>query len=102
MLNDPGVRFKQISFQNLAAILLEACAPLPQILPRQGPWNVDLRTPRGPEGSNGSLLRVCRGHPGTFSMQNIKCKIQNGEAPAAAHFAFLIYTRRFFPAQDRA
>ena len=31
---------------------------------RQGPWNVDLRTPPGPEGSNGSLLCVCRGHPG--------------------------------------
>jgi hypothetical protein len=30
---------------------------------RQGPWNVDLRTPPGPEGSNGSLLRICRGHP---------------------------------------
>ena len=29
----------------------------------QGPWNVDLRTPPGPEGSNGSLLCVCRGHP---------------------------------------
>lgn len=30
----------------------------------QGPWNVDLRTPPGPEGSNGSLLDICRGHPG--------------------------------------
>jgi len=27
---------------------------------------VDLRTPPGPEGSNGSLLRICRGHPGIF------------------------------------
>ncbi len=32
--------------------------------PCQGPWNVDLRTPPGPEGSNGSLLGICRGHPG--------------------------------------
>src|SRR5256885_2805404 len=30
----------------------------------QGPWNVDLRTPPGPEGSNGSLLCIRRGHPG--------------------------------------
>ena len=35
---------------------------------RQGPWNVDLRTPPGPEGSNGSLLCICRSHPGTFQM----------------------------------
>jgi hypothetical protein len=35
--------------------------------PRQGPWNVDLRTPPGQECSNGSLLRIRRGHPGTFS-----------------------------------
>src|SRR4051794_18248362 len=33
---------------------------------RQGPRNVDLRTPPGQECSNGSLLRVCRGHPGFF------------------------------------
>jgi len=32
----------------------------------QGPWNVDLRTPPGQECSNGSLLHVCRGHPGIF------------------------------------
>ena len=32
----------------------------------QGPRNADLRTPPGPEGSNGSLLRICRGHPGIF------------------------------------
>src|SRR6202453_4780773 len=30
----------------------------------QGPWNVDLRTPPGQECSNGSLLRIRRGHPG--------------------------------------
>ena len=32
----------------------------------QGPRNVDLQTPPGPEGSNGSLLDICRGHPGIF------------------------------------
>ena len=32
----------------------------------QGPWIADGQTPPGPEGSNGSLLRICRGHPGIF------------------------------------
>jgi len=46
---------------------------------RQGPWNVDLRTPPGPEGSNGSLLCICRGHPDIFSndegrMNNVETK----------------------------
>src|SRR5687767_2687599 len=31
---------------------------------RQGPWNVDLGTPPGPEGSNGTLLCIRRGYPG--------------------------------------
>jgi hypothetical protein len=48
------------------AILLEATASLAQNYFRQGPWNVDLRTPPGPEGSNGSLLDICRGHPDIF------------------------------------
>ena len=43
---------------------LEPMGTLRHILLCQGPWNVDLRTPPGPEGSNGSLLCVCRGHPG--------------------------------------
>ena len=45
---------------------LEATATMRQIPGCQGPWTVDLRTPPGPEGSNGSLLRICRGHPGTI------------------------------------
>jgi len=49
-----------------AVISLEAPAGVPHIHFRQGPWNVDLRTPPGPEGSNGSLLDICRGHPGIF------------------------------------
>ncbi len=48
-------------------IFLEPTPELRQILFCQGPWNVDLRTPPGPEGSNGSLLCVCRGHPGTLN-----------------------------------
>jgi len=32
----------------------------------QGLWSVDLRTPPGPEGSNGSMLCNCRSHPGIF------------------------------------
>src|SRR5688572_433363 len=47
---------------------LEALQVLPHSHYRQGPWNVDLRTPPGPEGSNGSLLDIRRGHPGTFSI----------------------------------
>jgi hypothetical protein len=47
-------------------ILLEGRAIVQQIHSRQGPRNVDLRTPPGPEGSNGSLLDICRGHPGIF------------------------------------
>ena len=44
--------------------LIAACGCVRQCLRRQGPWNADLRTPPGPEGSNGSLLYICRGHPG--------------------------------------
>jgi len=48
------------------AVYLDNGSNLPQDFSRQGPWNVDLRTPPEPEGSNGSLLRICRGHPDTF------------------------------------
>jgi len=44
--------------------LLEPEAWVRHILLCQGPWIVDLRTPPGPEGSNGSLLCDCRGNPG--------------------------------------
>ena len=44
--------------------ILEAMTHVQHINTRQGPRNVDLRTPPGPEGSNGSLLDICRGHPG--------------------------------------
>ena len=52
--------------------LLEPSLTLFHILTCQGPWNVDLRTPPGPEGSNGSLLCVCRGHPGLFSICDLR------------------------------
>ena len=49
-------------------ILLEAIRPVQHIDARQGPRNVDLRTPPGQECSNGSLLCICRGHPGIFHL----------------------------------
>ena len=36
---------------------------------RQGPWNVDLETPPGPEGSNGTLLHIRRGYPGFSNLR---------------------------------
>ena len=64
------------------AILLEATGGLAQNCSRQGPWNVDLRTPPGPEGSNGSLLRICRGHPDTssFTIGNFRFTFANAIA----------------------
>ena len=56
-------------------ILLEARWRARQSQRRQGPWNVDLRTPPGPEGSNGSLLDICRGNPGTFSIYDFRFTI---------------------------
>ena len=58
-------------------ISLDASQALPQPLFRQGPWNVDLRTPPGPEGSNGSLLDICRGNPGTFSIYHFRFTIDD-------------------------
>src|SRR5262245_13877852 len=51
---------------------------------RQGPWNVDLRTPPGLEGSNGSLLCIRRGHPGFSSSKKI------GKSPASAYIVSAI------------
>lgn len=44
------------------------------IVARQGPWNVDLETPPGPEGSNGTLLHIRRGYPG-FSICDFRLVI---------------------------
>src|ERR1017187_4198586 len=55
---------------------LEGSDGMRQIRCCQGPWTVDLRTPPGPEGSNGSLLCICRGHPGTLSFE---CGVRNAE-----------------------
>ena len=48
--------------------LSRQCVRAAAEFPCQGLWSVDLRTPPGPEGSNGSLLCNCRSHPGTFSI----------------------------------
>jgi len=84
---------KKSCFENYApprTISLEATAALPHSFARQGPWTADLRTPPGPEGSNGSLLYICRGHPGISF--NSKLKMQNYKRPAPRdNFAFLIF-----------
>ncbi len=56
-------------FPNHNRFLLEVPGTLVHLQFRQGPWNADLRTPPGPEGSNGSLLCVCRGHPGILHLR---------------------------------
>jgi len=53
--------------------LLEASLDLLLNQHCQGPWSVDLRTPPGPEGSNGSLLRIRRGHPGISFLSTNSC-----------------------------
>jgi hypothetical protein len=52
--------------------LLARWVELRFIISRQGPWNVDLGTPPGPEGSNGTLLRIRRGYPG-FEFSILDC-----------------------------
>ena len=59
-------------FPNHNRFLLEVPGTLVHLQFRQGPWNADLRTPPGPEGSNGSLLCICRGHPGIFIL--VRCR----------------------------
>jgi len=54
-------------------ILLERGRELRQVIFRQGPWNVDLRTPPGQECSNGSLLCIRRGHPGILNFRLMIC-----------------------------
>jgi hypothetical protein len=76
-------------------ILLEAVALVPHIQDCQGPRNVDLRTPPGPEGSNGSLLDICRGHPGIFSMQNEKLEIKKRGFRTISGFSFLFLILNF-------
>jgi len=47
--------------------------------PRQGLRIADLRTPPGPEGSNGSLLCICRSHPGIFFIYDLRFAIYDLE-----------------------
>jgi hypothetical protein len=57
--------FHNLTYTNSQTKLAEAnIGAYPKHRFCQGPWNEDLRTPRGQECSNGSLLRVRRGHPG--------------------------------------
>ena len=49
--------------------ILAASGEFDLITRRQGPWNADLRTPPGPEGSNGSLLCIRRGYPGILHLR---------------------------------
>ena len=60
----PGIPNPKTKTRSHERNLLEAANTVQHIELRQGPRNVDLRTPPGPEGSNGSLLDICRGHPG--------------------------------------
>src|SRR5712672_537093 len=66
--------------QLLSTFPISSWTPLPVAAYscRQGPWTVDLRTPPGPEGSNGSLLCSCRGHPGTIElrMRSAECEMK--------------------------
>jgi DNA polymerase III subunit gamma/tau len=68
----------------LTLFVLEPDLLLRHILLCQGPWNVDLRTPPGPEGSNGSLLCVCRGHPGFFQFYS-------------SHMSYQVIARKYRP-----
>ena len=74
-----GAIVRRITSYNVCytKLLREGCASVLHISVRQGPWNVDLRTPPGPEGSNGSLLDICRGHPGilNFRLQISDCRL---------------------------
>ena len=54
----------EVSFVKNRQTLLAASPQVRFIVSRQGPWNVDLETPPGPEGSNGTLLHIRRGYPG--------------------------------------
>src|SRR5208282_2762698 len=72
-MSDPGVTLSRQPMKFAAGF------------PCQGPWNVDLRTPPGPEGSNGSLLRICRGHPDTFSIASRTNFIGAGDSEEKEH-----------------
>ena len=72
----PVLRPRRALLKGKADFGLEAAGGMRQIRCCQGPWTVDLRTPPGPEGSNGSLLCICRGHPGTLIFE---CRVRNAE-----------------------
>ena len=86
--------------------LLEDEPLMPQIGRCQGPWNVDLRTPPGPEGSNGSLLDICRGHPG-ISIFDLRFAIDepleifdslvNRKSSIVNHMSYQVIARKYRP-----
>ena len=57
---------------------------------------MDLRTPRGPEGSNGSLLCVCRGHPGIF-LSRFTVAIRAGIVNRTSHMSYQVIARKYRP-----
>jgi len=77
----------------LVALWLDNRRQVRQNFPCQGPWNVDLRTPPGPEGSNGSLLCVCRGHPDTFS--NDEGRMKNEETNPVSRMQIILASSFF-------
>ena len=70
---DAGAKLWTLNFCHPRNVL-EALKQVQHINPRQGPRNVDLRNPPGPEGSNGSLLDICRGHPGISFNDEVRMK----------------------------
>ncbi len=59
---------------------------------------MDLRTPRGPEGSNGSLLCVCRGHPGIFNfLSRFTVAIRAGIVNRTSHMSYQVIARKYRP-----
>jgi len=60
-----------IRWRTQAALALMKQLPSCTIHNCQGPWNVDLQTPSGPEGSSGRSLCICRGHPGNLHLRLI-------------------------------
>jgi hypothetical protein len=80
MKNAGHFSYSSRGLENQPRILLEGTARVQHIHDCQGPRNVDLQTPPGPEGSNGSLLDICRGHPGIFF--NDEGRMKNAELTA--------------------
>jgi hypothetical protein len=65
---------------------------------RQGLWIADLQNPPGPEGSNGSLLCICRSHPGiSFTIYDLRFTIEGTRCPQAGHKSQIIHLIFLWP-----